>query len=878
MKTLPFVKILISFLMIIPFDYAVSVGNAATYNISSTMNISTFEEPVTNGGVSIGILSPSDILSMQGGTLAVAGNGSSYSALIGSGSGASAGFNWGTGGTFNLGSGVDLAIDTPTSSNPVNISKTGPGSLDLTSTSPLYLNISMSGGSIQTDSSVNMSQQMSMSAGTITVNGDLTAQNGSKINGGDLVVEGAYINNGTQTDIHGSLSANSATFNSGGLYIFEGGSFKTTDAVNFAVNSAIVNYGDMQVGDDSQFDATTVADLGTMTIGDGAVFTGLFANTGIVDILGSTTFFHVYNGNTINVAGDALFTGDFNFYKGTITLDETGTFQNIAMIGSGAVLDIQDDATFDNSLTVSDGSLLVGGNINAAGISTTGNSILGLSNKLTGSNLGDLVSSDTIDLSSGTTVQTDLSSLVSITQPTLLIHIVSGNSTDQFQIDGLPTDPETVAALIGSNTVLRRIYAIDTGTGYDIYANARTLGDYAQEEGLQRPAIDAGNSVDDMRDQLDPSDPVYDMVDDLYNETDQNVINQTLYNLAGGYGVENIFSMMFSHLGQAGSPYFFGKTSGNSTKDNPCLDRDQSEIQFASYYESLSASGNFFQHGFNLNRTGLIVDVRRCLSPQMSGGLLFSYDAPRLRQSGDLIGYNDQFHSKLNLDHYELAGHLEYTFENGARCSAFVGGGAWNMRIRRRAWGISANEIPMDRSFNGSTDGNTLSASVYYSLPFRWDDSWTITPMIGIDSEHAWLYAFEESSTGSGNWQEMNNLSEGNFYSPVQYRRTYYDRTTARAGICCDYEKNQKGLSLNLFYGSQIGGEDYAVVPVSTLGGAFNGTIQGFGIGRDSLNLGGGAWIDLNRLRTVTLSMNYNYFTLSNAKASNVVAALQWIY
>lgn len=858
--------------------------NAAAYDITQTMQITTFADPATNGGVNIGVLTPSDTISLQGGTLAITGSGSPYSALIGSGAGISTGFGWGTGGTFNIGSDVDLSINTSTSTTAVNIVNSGPGTLNLTSSDPVYLNINTSAGSIQTSSDLITSQPLILSSAasepdpTITVNGNLTAQNGSKINAGSINVLGEYINNGTQTDITGSLTAETATFNSGGLYVFNGGSFNITGAANFTVQSAIVNYGDITVGENSQFDATTVADIGTMTIGDGSVFTGLFTNSGAVDMLGSATLFHVLNLNEMNIADDAIFNGEFDNYGGVFTIDGNGTFNNTAIVENGSVLDIKGDATFTGSTTVSGGSLLVGGNISADGMTTTGNSILGLSNKLTGFDLGNLISTSTINLSTGTTIQTDLSDLISIKGTTLLMHIVSGDSTDQFQIGGAPTDTQTVAALIGSNTALRTIYAVDTGTGYDIYANARTLGDYAQDAGLQKPAVDAGSSVDDMIGKLDPSNPVYDMADDLYNETDQEVINQTLYNLAGGYGVENLFAMTLTHLGQAGSPYFFGNTSGNSVIDNPCALSDQKEIRFASYYESMSANGNFFQHGFNLHRTGLIVDLCQCLSPQMSGGILFSYDAPRLRQSGSLAGYADQFHSRLDLDHYELAAHAEYTFENGMRCSAFVGGGSWNMDLNRRAWGTSSNDLAMDRTFEGNTDGNTLSGSVYLTLPIQKIDFWTITPVIGIDSEHAWLYGFEESSTGSGNWQEMNNLSEGNFYSPVQYGRTYYDRTMARAGICCNYEKNRTELVFNLFYGTQLGGEDYAEVPVNTLGGVYEGTIQGFGIGRETLNLGGGIRFDLNTLRTASLSANYNYYTLANAQASNIITALRWIW
>ncbi len=200
------------------------------------------------------------------------------------------------------------------------------------------------------------------------------------------------------------------------------------------------------------------------------------------------------------------------------------------------------------------------------------------------------------------------------------------------------------------------------------------------------------------------------------------------------------------------------------------------------------------------------------------------------------------------------------------------------MKLDRHAWGTSANDLTMDRYFDGDTTGNTFMFTAYLSKKFEMAPKWSLTPAIGFDSAHVWLFSFNENSTGTGDWESMNNLSEGNFYSPVLYHKTQCDRNSARIGFWSEYEGDRNGLSLQAFYGTQLGGNDAAVVPVTTLGGVFDNQIYGYGIGRDSLNLGGGGWTYLNELQTAVASVNYNYYTFNHSQGMNVTAAVDWRY
>ncbi|MDD3586069.1 MAG: autotransporter domain-containing protein [Thermoguttaceae bacterium] len=907
--------------MVVFATWSTQLAHATNYNLGS-LKVTTFEDSVKLNGSSISLTSR-DKLVFSGGTIKITGNGPAYSALLGTGTGAKAGFSWGpgstcqSGGTIDLSQGVTLNINVAAgTSSPLSViplTQIGEGTLNLTSSRTQNLALTQKSGTLNITGNV-LTLGTALINGTMNVGGDFTAKANSAavesvtVNG-TLTVTGEFEDLADQTTVNGTLIAQSANFSAGGLLVNTGGTFQIEDQACFSTNTAVVTHGNMVVGDDSQLDSTTVGDAGTMTVGNGTAMTGVFSCTGSFTGQGDTTFNHCYAYGDIEIAGNAVFNGEFEGGSGTLDVDQSATFNDIAHLENNMVVTVKQDALFQNTLSISDtaqmniggnltsnanitvdqGTLDVGGNITTTGsLTTTGTATLGLSTRLQGADLGNVEAGNGINLASTTIIKTDLSGFPTNSQPTLLLHMTAGDSTSDFQVDGASTDTATVAAFFGSSTVLRKIYAVDNGAGYDIYGRVSSLHDEAIDEDLMLPAVDAGDAVDDLISQVKPNDPTSGMVDDLLNQTDKDAISQTPYNLATGYGVENVFAMTLVNLGQAGSPFFFGKATGMPQTTQECCSvcrRDDCcrvntgwELWGAPFYQTLDAGGNFFQDGFNLHEAGLIVGARKHYSSRMSAGVLFAYGAPRLRQSGSLLGYDAHYRSDLDMDDYQFAAHFEYETQNEFRFALFAGGGAQRLSLYRNASGTAANETKMNRDFTGNTDGNSLAVTAYLARPFQVGAQTVLSPVVGIDCMYAWLYGFGEDSSGTGNWQDMTNLSEGNFYSPVSYGKTDYNRIMARVGLMLEYTDAQGGLACQAFYASQMGGNDCAIVPVSTLGGAFNSGIYGYGPGRDSLNLGGGLWRYLNADESLTGSVSYNYFTLSSADASNVTAALTWRY
>ena len=886
----------------------------ATDYTAGTISVTTFDQDAQVNGSPV-LLTTADTLILGGGTLSVSGNGTIYSAAIGSGANALTGFSWGTGGTVDLGSGVDLTVNIAASSTSpvIPLTQTGLGTLNLTGAGTQNFMLIQNSGTLKVTNDLTTTGHVTIS-GTVSTAGNFTTNETASDDFthiyGTLTVGGLYTDNADQTTIYGTVSAQTATFSNGGLDVESGGKYLIANQAIFSADTAIINKGTTEFGANSQLGSTTVANTGTMTLGSGTIFNGYIGNSGTFKTLGDIqiNYFTNSGSGSVNIGGNATFNNFFESYSGTVQIDQTANFNGDVQIFGGTQARILKDASFNNTLDIYDNAqVIVGGNVNstetitvtnaslisdgnisaAQSITVSGTSTLGLSNRLQSPELGNFSSETSIDLASTTTVQTDLSGLSAIRQPTLLVHMTSGNSTDDFLVDGTPTNTTAVAALFGTSTALRTVYAVDNGAGYDIYGSVQSLGDYAQNEGLLPPAIEAGNAIDDLLNNVSPSNPAYDMAEDLINQTDKDAINQTLYNLAGGYGIENIFAMTLVNLGQAGSPFFQGNAAGltqnigrcdRTDSDSRCAPLNgQTEIWGAPFYQEISAGGNFFQPGFHIQETGLMLGVKK-FGCRNTAGILFAYGAPELRQSGALSGYEARFYSDLNLNDFQFAAHWDHEMENDFRLSLYLGGGSQDLKLLRNAFGTSSGQIAMNQIFRGETSGNTLSFTAVLERPICLNKQFVLSPLGEIDCRYQWLYAFEESAQGSGNWQEMTNLSEGNFYSPVRYGKTQYERISARVGFRGEYSLTEGGIFLQNFYGTQLGGDDYALVPVSTLGGAFNSRIYGCETGRDSLNLGAGAWRYLNALHTAVASVNYNYYTLSKAQASNVAASFNWRY
>lgn len=116
--------------------------------------------------------------------------------------------------------------------------------------------------------------------------------------------------------------------------------------------------------------------------------------------------------------------------------------------------------------------------------------------------------------------------------------------------------------------------------------------------------------------------------------------------------------------------------------------------------------------------------------------------------------------------------------------------------------------------------------------------------------------------------------------SAFNYDRLYYTRQTLRLGASAFKQSlnGQFGASGRIFYGRQLNGMDSATVHIWEVNTVSEDgwDVDGHAMGRDSLNLGLGAYCYLNQARTLTMSADYNSIFYNRSTSQNVTAGIQW--
>lgn len=480
-----------------------------------------------------------------------------------------------------------------------------------------------------------------------------------------------------------------------------------------------------------------------------------------------------------------------------------------------------------------------------------------------------------------------------------------------------PGDLSTAVTIDDGNTELlaelfeKPLVNVDlekTGTNYAIHAQAVSAEEYAQTNGLDEKTVEIARGVDEVRSNLAQAGTTLGIYEALYNESDAAKVDQTFRNLGRGYGVENVFNLA-SHIGSVGSPFSMGGIStggmtGAATAVSGMIQRGQvpemptdattpperaeppqtsaiapestpgpsRRFWGAPFYTSISNDGNDDQDGYDVKRTGLMLGCQKQFSDEISGGYFFLYAVPTLTQSGQLEGFVDRYSSETKMNDFQFALHGERRWSNKTMLALQVSGGTQSVDWERTASGS------LEKVFSAESTGNTLSANAYLSKEIELTDHLVWMPTVGVDSEHSWVFGFKESESGEGSWTEMTNLSQANFYSPYSYGRVQYSRNMARAGAAVQYVKNNGGFSGKAFYGTQLGGDDAALVSISSMADTFNADIEGVGMGRDSLNLGAGFWLNVKDLRAARIAANYDAIIYRGALTQTFVGTVNWAF
>lgn len=459
---------------------------------------------------------------------------------------------------------------------------------------------------------------------------------------------------------------------------------------------------------------------------------------------------------------------------------------------------------------------------------------------------------------------------------------------------------EEIESVFGAAQLVDATFAqtsADSAAGV-VTVRAKNVAEYAAEQNMSERERELAAKLDSAR--LDGG-RALGFYDALYNETDQAKVTQTVHNLSLlGYNMLNAQG----HFGNPTSSFFGGSTVGGEAKRGQDAERDwnalelnpqpqQSAIEQKTYspnrsvwaaYTHTSVDGDDYNvggvttHGYDLKRSGIVGGIRRQVDATTSAGLFFGLSSPEIQSANALEGGYGSVGSRMEMTDFQFAGHLDKVLADVWEVNVYVGGGTQTMDWERFAnFGPDAGGL---YRYQADGNGNTLTGTLYLSYRADLNDAFTLRPTIGVDSEHSWLYGFSETATvaGAGSESVLLNPYMDIFAQSYSYAKTYYNRNTARAGLSFIYSNPRHGLiGLNgrVFYGVKLGGDD--APELTYYSDAYRWEdMASHEMGESSLNVGGGGFMHLNPLKTLTATGDVNAIWYKNAQTFNVTGGVSY--
>jgi outer membrane autotransporter protein len=246
---------------------------------------------------------------------------------------------------------------------------------------------------------------------------------------------------------------------------------------------------------------------------------------------------------------------------------------------------------------------------------------------------------------------------------------------------------------------------------------------------------------------------------------------------------------------------------------------------------SSRSDGNARKYG--IDRPGYKLGFDKRVAQNTSIGFQLGYSDPKLREGDDRIEGSD---FQVGLYGGSMVG-------NYIELKGFIGFGHQNFKSNRNVYVNLPGYQSQSLVAHGRYDGDTFNFSFDISRPLFLGFS-ILRPTIGLDSEHAFRYAFTETG------------------SPIamKFGRSSLSRTRARFGLSLETTTLDRAIITGrLGYSALLGGHDYA-----TADGVMVGTnvpamsVRSVAVGKSFFEAGVGTKIFLNPVKTLALVGNYD--------------------
>jgi autotransporter-associated beta strand protein len=276
-------------------------------------------------------------------------------------------------------------------------------------------------------------------------------------------------------------------------------------------------------------------------------------------------------------------------------------------------------------------------------------------------------------------------------------------------------------------------------------------------------------------------------------------------------------------------------------------------LWFTPTVQTVSARSDGNARKFGIDRPGYKIGFDKRVAQNTSVGFQLGYSAPKLRENDDRIEGSD---FQVGLYGGSMVG-------NYIELKGFIGFGHQNFKSNRNVYVNLPGYSPQSLVAHGRYDGDTFNFSFDISRPLFLGFA-ILRPTIGLDSEHAFRYAFTETG------------------SPIamKFERASLSRTRARFGLSLETTTLDRAIFTGrLGYSALLGGHDFA-----TANGVMVGTnvpamsVRSVAVGKSFFEAGVGTKIFLNPVKTLALVGNYDATIADRWAEHQVLAGFTYIY
>ncbi|WP_353131287.1 autotransporter domain-containing protein, partial [Parapedobacter pyrenivorans] len=269
-------------------------------------------------------------------------------------------------------------------------------------------------------------------------------------------------------------------------------------------------------------------------------------------------------------------------------------------------------------------------------------------------------------------------------------------------------------------------------------------------------------------------------------------------------------------------------------------------LWFTPTVQSLTARSDGNARRFGIDRPGYQIGFDKRVAMNTSIGFMLGYDTPKLHQGTD----------RITASNFQVGVYGGAMVGNYWEVKGFMGFGHQNFKSQRTVYYPDDPVVPdghggyrpiggsqRTQTAHGKYDGDTFNFSLELSRPLFLGVV-ILRPTIGLDSEHAFRYAFSETGDAIA----------------MKFKRSSLSRTRARFGLSAETTTLDRAIFTGrLGYSCLLGGHDYATAQGQFIGIAADPqTVRSVAVGKSYFEAGVGTRIFLNPTKTLSLVGQYD--------------------